>query len=62
MAEKTTDEFHGLGGAYVIKDGKRVREEDATAPKAPPPQPSPAEKSEGGSNDNVVELSTRKPK
>ena len=42
MADQTpVDEYHGQGGAFVIVDGKRVREEDATRP-APPPSPEPA--------------------
>lgn len=36
------DEYHGMGGAYVMVDGKRV-------PETPPPQPSPAEQRGGGS-------------
>ncbi len=26
------DEFHGLGGSYIIKDGKRERVEEPTKP------------------------------
>jgi hypothetical protein len=27
---KDKDEFHGQGGAYIVRDGKRVRVEDPT--------------------------------
>lgn len=28
----TGDEFHGIGGSYEIRNGKRVRVEEPTAP------------------------------
>lgn len=76
MNEETpVDEFHGVGGAYVIdpETGKRVPEKapaPAMGPSAGVPQghsgvsplPSPVEKSGRGSSDNVVELAARKPK
>lgn len=30
MSERKPDEFDGMGGAYVMKDGKRVRVEEPT--------------------------------
>lgn len=32
MAQKPTDDFHGQGGSYEIRDGVRVRVEEPTAP------------------------------
>lgn len=30
MSNQTPDEFHGLAGSFEIRDGKRVRTEEAT--------------------------------